>query len=151
MLYMSGYSREQLKKCLISAIVGYERRVQRESDRGEKVHRDGMSLRKDHTSKNYKKIYNWYKQSKSNIINLSNKYWGNKRIRKQHTGCSNKAACAPVFIPRTPNWELVTKIREVEDQYSKYSKRKVKVAKEVGIHASKAVIPTRPMGRKRLW
>ena len=47
-------------------------------------------------------------------------------------GCLDKPATAPVFVPRTINGTLAGQIREVESEYNKYSKAKVKVVEEGG-------------------
>ena len=44
-MFMSGFNSQNIKKFLLSAIVGYERHVKCESEGGQKVHRDGAKIK----------------------------------------------------------------------------------------------------------
>ena len=133
-LFMSGYNKVQISKCLIAAINGYERRIEKELEGGEGLHRDGAAIKRGTRFKKPTAKSNWYRQegNSSNVVSLRKKYWGGKRINKQPAGCTNKPSCAPVFIPRKPNGTLAVKIREIEAQYNKHSRRKVKIVEEGG-------------------
>ena len=100
----SGYSKPEIRKYTIAAIVGFTRRVVREEQGGVPVHRSQARIKKSTHSKKLTIRQDWYKQKTDktdNTLKYKPKKWGNKKISTKSMGCMKESPSAPIFVPRT--------------------------------------------------
>ena len=76
-LYMSGYSREDMKKYAVAALVGYQRILKSSREGGTPLHRPGAVIRKGTFKKSLGVKTNWYKSK-------------TKQEHKKYTRCAGK-------------------------------------------------------------
>ena len=85
-LRRSGYNDNEIKKFATDGIVDYVRRVKREEEGGDPVHRDKVDIKKSTYSKKLTIKTNWYKkENKGYRI----KKWGDKVISDRKMGCTS--------------------------------------------------------------
>ena len=130
-LFRSGYKRDQIRKDLIAALVGFERRKEKVKAGQQNLHRDGATIKSFTRFKKVSLKQEWYKK-KSRDKRPALRSWRNKKSSKQKSGCQNTTPVAPIFVPRTPGGALAQKVRRIEEEYNKISSRRVKVVEEGG-------------------
>ena len=68
----SWYDDNNIRRSLLSAIIGYERREAREAEGGQKVHRCGAMIKKCTRFKKMQEKENWYKKELKSTTSYSN-------------------------------------------------------------------------------
>ena len=81
---------------------------------------------------------------KNESTKVKTQWWGKKKVRIEPRGCTDKPACAPLFVPRTPNGVLAVRLCEAEQHMNEYCKRKVKVVEEGGTMLTKMLFKPDP-------
>ena len=126
---MSRYGECEIRTYLIFAIVGFERRKERESKGGTPLHRKGVTIKR---GTKFKKM-SWYsKVPDSQKQVYQPKFWGPKKVFKEKTECANDPPSTPVFIQRTPGGTLASTLREIKKDINMQGQRRVKVVEEGG-------------------
>ena len=144
-LRRSGYEEKEIKRFEVNGIIGFERRVKREQEGGEAVHRDKTQIQKGTFKKKLTIKKTWYKGKKKGEKVM--KIWGMKKIVRNHQGCLNSPPSAPIFVPRTSGGGgLVRRLREIEKKLNRVGDRRVKVVEEVGKTIQDILVKSNPLG-----
>ena len=120
----SGYTRKQAKDVVVCGVVGWRRRQERRSKRGQKMYLEAGETLEQRTRDKLLEKTSWYKTNlkrKTEDAESQFQYTppGKKRKRgmqaKPKTGKSGKVK-AVMFVPFTKHSELATRIRENEEK-----------------------------------
>ena len=134
-LSSSGYPEDLIRKHLLSAIVGFERKLERVKNGEQQMHRSGVKIKSNTRYKKLNDEDSWYNKrtkydERSSYVSKSLKTWGSKKVNV--SAGKTPPTCAPLFVPRTNNGKLAELIRSQERVFNQHSKVK-------------------PLARSRLW
>ena len=131
----SGYNRVQARQITISGLKGYEARRKRELEVGTPVHRRKHTTQEGRDLRKMIEKQSWYKnRTGSDQAKTPNSATpgGSHRhsTRPQHT---SKEPVAVMFIPRTPDGTLITRLREVEAKLAEFNNKPIRLVEEAGV------------------
>ena len=139
-LKRSGYSESQRKEIVLAGLKGYETKKKRAEVEQKDLHRDGAATAITRMKKKLLAKTTWYKAKQENNKENKNNMKGDKKFReKTKEKDDNKPATAVLFVPRTPEGELATRLREAERELQKFCKSKIRIVEETGDTAKSLV------------
>ena len=94
---------DEIERAVTPGLVGFKRRVIRQSEGGAPVHRRGSVIKKSTFVKKLTISTDWYKKSSSKVKPARTKSWGKHVIKSQ---ISSQSPTAPIFVSRTPGGGL---------------------------------------------
>ena len=127
---MSGYCIRELERAITPGIVGFQRRVSRQNQGGDPIHRKGSVIKKSTFAKQLTISSDWFKKKPTNKSNFRVKSWGKHPIPEVR---DNRSPSAPFFVPRTPGGGLASQLKKVEVDINRLSSQKVKIVEEGGV------------------
>ena len=96
----------------MSGKTGFERRVGRENNGGDPIHRMGAVTRGQIRIRKRINKSEWY-ANKPKEDKYKLRKWGNKNVEKTEIGGIYNPPSAPIFIPRTPGGKLIKSLRKL--------------------------------------
>ena len=148
----SGYNSKQRKEIIISGLKGYERKLKRAAEGKQKLHRDGKATLGARSRKKLMAKFNWYKKKKDTQEeekkprqekSMFQCRYNNNKERGEKFG-KEKPISAVMFVPRTPNGELASLLREEEGRIQRFAKSRIKIVEETGNTAKSLVHESNP-------
>ena len=131
----SGYSWQQRSEITLAGLKGYEAKRTRAAKEGRGLHRDSKSTMGNRVKKKLLAKTNWYKKRTREATEQEGGKRQAKRsshINKEKPEGEEKPPTAVIFVPRTPNGELASLLREEEKLVQKFSRTRVKIVEETG-------------------
>ena len=122
----------------MSGLKGYENRRRREKEGGTPIHRPKHSTQRGRDIRKMMEKNNWYKKTPDTNVedqhrtqSPSGQGSGRPGLRHKQQLQAKIAPTAVMFIPRTPEGKLLTRLREIEHKLSGIS-RPVRLVEEAG-------------------
>ena len=140
-LRRSGYSHSVAHEIIVSGLVGYERKVVRAAKGNSPLHRAAAATLQTRIYKKLTQRENWYK-----IRNNENKNGGMKVQKKESNGGKSKKIplVSVMFVPYTPNSQLLKKLKQAESKVTAITGDKVKHVERAGTKLRHLLISSDP-------
>ena len=147
-LINSEYNWKQIREIIVSALLGYVRKVKRNEQTNKPRYRSGKQSLKNRVDKKLLEKLNWFKKNKKNVEvenkevicqNEKTKYrWSHYRRRKEpiksldNKNMKSEPPKAVLFVQSTPNSELAHDIRKVIQDLKPWTGINIKVVERAG-------------------
>ena len=133
-LRTSGYNTIQIKQIIISGLKGYERRRRREMEGGTPIHRMKYTMQKGRDLRKLVEKKNWYRRKADPYSTQESGAGGGGRGTGQpHTQDTETTPAAVMFVPRTPEGELISQLRRVESKLREVTNKPLRLVEEAGV------------------
>ena len=140
-LRRSGHSHSVAHEIIVSGIVGYERKVDRAVKENSPLHKAAAATLQTRIYKKLTQRENWYKDKNNKIKN------GGQTVKKKESnrGESKKIPLVSVmFVPYTPNSQLLKKLKQAESKVTALTGDKVKHVERAGTKLRYLLISSDP-------
>ena len=131
-LRRSGYDEKQIRNIVESGLKGYQSKLERSIVEGRDLHRDDKSTAGSRFKKKLLAKSNWFKKGtkkdQGNKVHNGTCKPPGQRERKR----KNIPPATVFFVPRTPNGELATLLREAEQDIAKLTGDRIKIVEKSG-------------------
>ena len=132
LLTNSGYSRSQSRLILMAGLKGYEARRLRADQGGIPLHRSKHQTQQGRAVRKMMEKANWYKVTKRDQPRETEQTHSGPSTKRVQPRSNTVQPSTVMFVPRTPGGKLLSQLKEVEENISRVTKRKVRLLEETG-------------------
>ena len=143
----SGYSRRTVQDIMVAGLKGYETKLRKAKSEHRGIHRSSRDTQNKRIKNKLLGKTTWYKNKKNKGEGCPKQGRAQEKMRKggyrrggnKENDAEDTPISAVMFVPRTHNGELATRLRQAESEIQKVGKTKVKIVEETG-NMSKSMI-----------
>ena len=139
----SGYNFSQVREIIVSGLMGYEKKIARAKRDKVPLHRPAAATLKSRLHKKLTQKQNWFKEKKKEEHDDSQ-----KKHKKKSNSVIDPAPATPIvsvlFIPQTPNSQLLQQMRLMESKITAVTGDRVKIVERSGTKLRNLLVSSDP-------